>query len=180
MKKLYLKLLTCLGLLVSTPVLAEDSPIEFSANVGYFSDYIYRGGSQTADGAAIQGGFDMSHESGFYIGTWASNVDFGNSANIEIDFYGGVGGDLPNGVSWDVGALYYWYPGVKDSDDSGGDFDFVDIGELMPETRVVPLIIKSLLFTSPGQELDYFMTIITSTILWHFWEAFLGILGIFK
>ena len=127
MKKLYLKLLTCLGLLVSTPVLAEDSPIEFSANVGYFSDYIYRGGSQTADGAAIQGGFDMSHESGFYIGTWASNVDFGNSANIEIDFYGGVGGDLPNGVSWDVGALYYWYPGVKDSDDSGGDFDFVDI-----------------------------------------------------
>ena len=43
MKKLYLKLLTCLGLLVSTPVLAEDSPIEFSANVGYFSDYIYRG-----------------------------------------------------------------------------------------------------------------------------------------
>lgn len=32
------------------------------------------------------------------------------------------------------------------------DFDFVDIGELMPETRVVPLIIKSLLFTSPGQE----------------------------
>ena len=48
MKKLYLKLLTCLGLLVSTPVLAEDSPIEFSANVGYFSDYIYRGGSQTA------------------------------------------------------------------------------------------------------------------------------------
>ena len=68
MKKLYLKLLTCLGLLVSTPVLAEDSPIEFSANVGYFSDYIYRGGSQTADGAAIQGGFDMSHESGFYIG----------------------------------------------------------------------------------------------------------------
>ena len=32
------------------------------------------------------------------------------------------------------------------------DFDFVDIGEMMPETRVVPLIIKSLLFTSPGQD----------------------------
>ena len=32
------------------------------------------------------------------------------------------------------------------------DFDFVDIGEFMPDTQVVPLIIKSLLFTSPGQE----------------------------
>ena len=31
------------------------------------------------------------------------------------------------------------------------DFDFVDIGEFMPDTQVVPLIIKSLLFTSPGQ-----------------------------
>ena len=32
------------------------------------------------------------------------------------------------------------------------DFDFVDIGEFMPDTQVVPLIIKSLLFTGPGQE----------------------------
>ena len=31
------------------------------------------------------------------------------------------------------------------------DFDFVDIGEEMPDTRVVPLIIKSLLFTQPGE-----------------------------
>ncbi len=31
------------------------------------------------------------------------------------------------------------------------DFDFVDIGEFMPDTQVVPLIIKSLLFTGPDQ-----------------------------
>jgi ethanolamine utilization protein EutA len=31
------------------------------------------------------------------------------------------------------------------------EFDFIDIGALIPETRVVPLIIKSLLFTQPGQ-----------------------------
>ena len=128
MKKLNLKILACTGILLSSSVFADGhSPVEFSANVGYFSDYIYRGGSQTADGAAIQGGFDMGHESGFYLGTWASNVDFGNSANIEIDFYGGIGGELPNGISWDVGALYYWYPGVKSADDAGGDFDFYDV-----------------------------------------------------
>lgn len=30
------------------------------------------------------------------------------------------------------------------------EFDFIDIGALIPETRVVPLIIKSLLFAAPG------------------------------
>ena len=45
----------------------------------------------------------------------------------QIDFYGGIGGELANGISWDVGALYYWYPGVKAADDAGGDFDFYDI-----------------------------------------------------
>ena len=93
MKVLNTKLLACTGILLSSSVFADGhSPVEFSANVGYFSDYIYRGGSQTQDGPAIQGGFDMAHESGFYLGTWASNVDFGNSANIEIDFYCVIGG----------------------------------------------------------------------------------------
>ena len=65
MKKLNLKILACTGILLSSSVFADGhSPVEFSANVGYFSDYIYRGGSQTADGAAIQGGFDMGHDYG--------------------------------------------------------------------------------------------------------------------
>ena len=128
MKVLNTKLLACIGILLSSSVFADGhSPVEFSANVGYYSDYIYRGGSQTQDGPAIQGGFDMGHESGFYLGTWASNLDFNNSANVEIDFYGGFGGELPNGISWDIGALYYWYPGVKAADDAGGDFDFYDV-----------------------------------------------------
>jgi len=128
MKKLNIKLLACSSILVSSSVFADGhSPVEFSANVGYFTDYIYRGGSQTQDGPAIQGGFDMGHESGFYLGTWASNVDFNNSAEVEIDFYGGIAGELENGISWDIGALYYWYPAVKAADDAGGDFDFYDI-----------------------------------------------------
>jgi uncharacterized protein (TIGR02001 family) len=38
------------------------------------SDYIFRGISQTQNQPAIQGGFDYNHASGFYVGTWASNV----------------------------------------------------------------------------------------------------------
>jgi uncharacterized protein (TIGR02001 family) len=44
----------------------------FSANVGFFSQYSFRGIDQGGKEAAIQGGFDWAHESGFYIGTWAS------------------------------------------------------------------------------------------------------------
>lgn len=55
--------------------MAED-PYNISANIGALSNYIWRGVTQTQDGAAVQGGLDFTHSSGFYIGTWASNVDF--------------------------------------------------------------------------------------------------------
>jgi uncharacterized protein (TIGR02001 family) len=42
-----------------------------SANVALTSDYVFRGVSQTDEDPAIQGGFDVSHDSGLYIGTWA-------------------------------------------------------------------------------------------------------------
>ena len=59
-----------------------------SANVGLFSEYRFRGVKQTDDAPAIQGGFDLSHSSGLYLGNWNSNVEFGNTS-IEMDFYGG-------------------------------------------------------------------------------------------
>jgi uncharacterized protein (TIGR02001 family) len=53
-----------------------ESPHSVSANIGAVSNYIWRGVTQTQDGAAIQGGLDYAHESGFYAGTWASNIDW--------------------------------------------------------------------------------------------------------
>ncbi|MCA1925326.1 MAG: TorF family putative porin [Thiobacillus sp.] len=100
--------------------LAEDSPHTFSGNVTLSSDYLFRGISQTGGDAAIQGGLDYSHASGFYLGTWASNVgwieDFQGykSGNMEIDLYGGYRGEL-GPVSYDVGVIGYFYPG-----DNGG------------------------------------------------------------
>ena len=55
----------------------QAQAIEASANVTLTSDYRFRGISQTGEDAAIQGGFDLGFEPGFYIGTWASSVDFG-------------------------------------------------------------------------------------------------------
>jgi len=102
--------------LVGAPALvvaAETSPHEITGNVSLNTDYRYRGVSQTFKGPAIQGGFDYAHSSGAYLGTWASNVDseFLNGANIEIDVYGGYGGKITEDLSYDVGGLYYYYPG---------------------------------------------------------------------
>jgi uncharacterized protein (TIGR02001 family) len=95
----------------------------FASNIGLFSQYVFRGVSQTNEKPAVQGGFDLSHKSGFYVGTWASNISWigdayipppgepGVSSSLEWDFYGGYKGSLPADFGYDLGVLYYWYPG---------------------------------------------------------------------
>jgi uncharacterized protein (TIGR02001 family) len=83
-----------------------------AGNAGLFSDYRFRGISQTDKHPAFQGGIDISHASGFYVGNWNSNIDSSmyNGGNLEMDFYGGF--KLPIGdFTLDLGALYYYYPG---------------------------------------------------------------------
>lgn len=102
--------------------------LEVSANVALVSDYRFRGISQTGTDAAIQGGFDVAFEPGFYVGTWASSVDFGDVddgsgsfGTMEIDYYAGWAGpigDTDFGI--DVAYYYYQYPG--DTVDPDGDY----------------------------------------------------------
>mgnify|MGYP006156260923 FL=1 len=116
--------LAVLGALLTpmTSVFAEEAPVEaasdfsVSGNVGMYSDYIFRGYTQTKHMPAIQGGFDIEHSSGLYLGTWASNVKWTTEGgymddnDIEIDIYGGWAGDV-GPVSLDVGFLQFIYPG---------------------------------------------------------------------
>ena len=82
---------------------------EVSGNVALTTDYRFRGISQTNTDPAIQGGLDFSMEPGIYIGAWGSNVAFGSS--VEMDFYVGFASDISEDISYDVGVLYYSYPG---------------------------------------------------------------------
>jgi uncharacterized protein (TIGR02001 family) len=104
----------------ATPAAPEaKSDWMFTGNAGVFSDYRFRGISQTNKKPAFQGGFDIGHASGFYVGNWNSNVDSSlyNGANLEMDFYGGY--KMTAGpVALDFGALYYYYPGSG----AGGTF----------------------------------------------------------
>jgi len=104
---------------IATPAMAE-----FSANIGATSNYVWRGVTQTNNGAAVSGGVDYEHESGIYAGTWVSNVDFGGSEpSSETDFYAGWSTDLgDSGLGLDVGYIYYAYL------DSGDDE--IDFGEI--------------------------------------------------
>lgn len=72
-----------LMLALGAPAAAEDSS-PFSANIGVVSNYIWRGVTQTQDGPAVQGGLDYNHPSGFYVGTWASNVDWNDEGAPQI------------------------------------------------------------------------------------------------
>ena len=97
-----------------------------TGNFGIFSQYIFRGLTQTNHQPALQGGFDWAHESGFYLGTWGSNISwlkenasttamtsglYGSGGSLELDFYGGYKWNLPQDFVIDLGTLYYWYPG---------------------------------------------------------------------
>lgn len=101
--------------LVGAPAMAADSPHTFTGNMNFANNYFYRGITQTDDKPALQGGFDYSHASGFYAGTWASNIswlDASGKSSLEWDVYGGYKFNLgPLGL--DIGALQYFYPGSQ-------------------------------------------------------------------
>ncbi len=105
------------GALTLGPV--DSARAEVSANIGVVSSYFFRGFSETDGGAAVQGGLDWEAPTGLYVGTWASNVDFGDSTSYELDLYLGFANELDNGLGYDFGYIYYAYPDAPDSADFG-------------------------------------------------------------
>ena len=99
------------------PAPAPEPDWTFTGNVGIFSQYVFRGISQTNKKPAIQGGFDLGHKSGFYAGVWASNISWLSdnsadvSASLEMDLYGGYKWAFAEDWLLDAGLLYYAYPG---------------------------------------------------------------------
>ena len=100
------------------------SAVEISSNVGLSSDYIWRGMTQTDGDIAVNGGFDLSAENGFYFGTWASNAGgAGANYSMELDIYIGFSGEMAENMSYDVGYISVIYPG-----DDSSDFEEAYIG----------------------------------------------------
>ena len=113
------------------PVTTPESTLSY--NAGLVSEYRYRGISQSRFQAALQGGLDYAHRSGFYVGAWASTIswihDAGTLAGVntqgplELDLYGGYKGEISKDLSYDLGYLRYEYLGNTLSRATGANAD---------------------------------------------------------
>lgn len=127
MSKVYLVLCAAASVLTVLPAQAQATTkigdVEVSANVGMVSEYSFRAIAQSNEAPAIQGGFDLNHSSGLYAGVWSSNVNFndGDEAHIETDIFAGFSNEI-GGLNYDIGAIYYAYPGA----DEDRNYDFVE------------------------------------------------------
>ena len=105
-------------------VMAEEAAVAveptpdwtFPSSVGMVSDYIFRGQSQSWGRPSIQASIEADHKSGLYAGFSVESVSdkWLPGATIETDFFGGFRNTIgDSGVGYDVGAVYYAYPGAN-------------------------------------------------------------------
>ena len=99
----------------AAPAAAPASAWTQSGNLAITSNYIWRGVSQTTNGIALQGGYDVAHTSGLSAGIWASNVNqqAPQANNLELDLYANYGFKVA-GVDLSVGYIAYSYQGQSD------------------------------------------------------------------
>lgn len=105
--------LAACGLMIA----ASTANADVSSTWTVASDYDFRGITQTAGDPALQASVDYAHDSGWYVGAWASNVDFCSAnasgcrdASYEVDLYTGISGSFgEKGPGWDLGFVYYAY-----------------------------------------------------------------------
>jgi uncharacterized protein (TIGR02001 family) len=105
-----------------------------TANISLASEWVGRGIAQSSEGAAVQGGFDITN-GWFYAGVYGSSLNFGaadtnndgvadsDGGNFESDWYAGLRTSFRS-VDFDIGYFLYSY---NNAVDFGGDPDMWEI-----------------------------------------------------
>lgn len=103
--------------------LAAQADVKWTSTLSATSDYKFRGISQTQNDPALQGSVEAGYK-GFFVGLWASNVDFASDpgADVEIDLSAGYTYDFNENTSLTGKVLYYWYPGADTPDSDYFEF----------------------------------------------------------
>ena len=114
----------------------ETKQITPSGSLTLTSDYRLRGASQTNNDPALQGSLEWSHDDGWYIGVWGSNLSYAGS--LETNFLTGIRRQLNEGTVGDIGFVYYHYP-ASHVDSSTGDTDYFEIYGSLNFNQVSPL-----------------------------------------
>ncbi len=116
---------------------------QWSANVGWASDYYFRGILQSP--TSPSGGIDYE-SNGFYAGTWAADVYDG----LEVDGYFGYGADVGD-VSLSIGYTGYFYTG--DFDDT---YQEINLGAGFGIATIDVAIGEYENFDGPTQDYTYY------------------------
>ena len=88
---------------------------DLDAAARFYGDTL--GLSLSDEKVALQPGLTLSHESGFYVSAWGSNIQkTAGGADVELDLLAGYATELPGGVQIDAGAVWYLYPGDSSVD----------------------------------------------------------------
>ena len=102
---------------------ADDHSSAVSYNIGYMSEYWYRGYYMSESSVSFGADVEMGN---FYVGTWWADVDKG----VEYDIYGGYNFELM-GIPMYAGFTGYYYSDNFDSDyqeiNIGADMGFMSI-----------------------------------------------------
>ncbi|MGV8960875.1 MAG: TorF family putative porin [Stenotrophomonas sp.] len=131
-----------------------SSPFSFTA--GVTTDYVFRGVSQTDNGAAFQAGARYTAPFGLYASVWGSNVDFGaGGPNFEVDYTIGWSKDLSDSWNLDLGVNRYTYTSASTG---YGDIDYNEY--LAKVTWTGPVTVSGLLgyaddYSNSGAEQTY-------------------------
>lgn len=120
MRTAFLSAAALAAALMAAPA-ASAQEVDVAFNAGVVSDYVFRGFSQSNEDSAVQGGVDVTVGS-FYAGAWASEVDFGDTTDFEVDLYGGYRTEAA-GVALDFGVVAYLYTDTPDAT----DYDYVEL-----------------------------------------------------
>jgi uncharacterized protein (TIGR02001 family) len=133
----------------------EEGGSNWTWNAALTTDYVFRGITQTNYEPALQVGMDYSFgDSGWYIGGWASNVDFADpdGPDLEFDVYVGWNHDFDDSWNLDLSAVHYAYAGQRNG------YGSIDYGEVIGALTWNEMLTFSVGYAPDYANLDYTST----------------------
>lgn len=131
---------------------AEEESPNLTWNLSVTSDYVFRGVTQTDFEPALQGGLDYAFgDSGFYVGAWASNVDFvdPDGPDLELDTYVGYSTDISDDWNLDFSVVRYTYIGERDA------YGSLDYNEFFAKTTWNEMLTFTVAYANDYSNLDF-------------------------
>ena len=107
------------NILLGLLVLSTSAFADVNGSIGYSSDYMWRGATQSAGASSLNAGIELD-PNGFFVGAWVGEVDFGDEATQERDLYLGYNLGVMDNLDVQLGVIQYRY--------DKGDYDTVEEG----------------------------------------------------